>query len=287
MASPTSPPAAARPHAPSYPSSTGSGAVDRRLGRRSGPPNGRAVVGGLLVTVAVVATFAAITSARSGPTQTFVVARARLDVGHRIDVDDLRSVTGDLPDEVVDRSFASVDDLVGAVVLAPIGTDDLIAHSQVQLAGDPGDAFTPTHELSFAVDRANALDGRIQRGELLDVVAVFGSGADAYTKVVARRVRVLAADDSSDGRIGIDDTITVTVALDHETEVLATTHALATAKVTLVRATRADPDEPPVDTYRPPASDRTDAPRSGSGSGSTSGSGAATTSTVPTGGGTP
>jgi Flp pilus assembly protein CpaB len=242
------------------------------------------VVGGLLVMVAVVATFAAITSARTGPTQSFVVARTSIAVGHRIDVGDVRTITGDLPSEVAASSFASVDELVGAVALAPLSPDDLVTHSQVQLAADPGNAFTRNRELSFAVERARALDGNVQRGEELDIVAVFGSGTDSYTKVVARRVRVLAVGDRSDGRIGIDDSITITVALDHETEVLATTHALATAEVTLVRATRADPDEPPVDTYRPPAADGTDAGRSGAPAASSPST--ATTTTTGTGTGT-
>lgn len=226
--------------------------------------------------VAVVATFAAITSARTGPTQSFVVARSSIDVGHRIEVDDLRTITGDLPGEVADTSFASTDQLVGAVALAPLTPDDLVTHSQVQLATDPGNAFTKSHELSFAVERSHALDGNVQRGEELDIVAVFGSGNDSYTKVVARRVRVLGVGDRTDQRIGIDDSITITVAMEHETEVLATTHALATAKVTLVRATRADPNEPQIDTYRPSAADGTDASRSTSGGSSGSSSGSST-----------
>jgi Flp pilus assembly protein CpaB len=279
MVSPLSPPAAARPLAsPNAPPP----APDRRLGRRAGPPNGRAVVGGLLVMVAVVATFAAITSARSGPTQTFVVARTSIDVGHRIEVEDLRTITGDLPGEVAETSFGTVDELVGAVALAPLTPDDLITRSEVQLAADPGNAFTRSHELSFALDRAHALDGKVQRGEELDIVAVFGSGEDSYTKVVARRVRVLAVGDRSEGSVGIEDTVTITVALDQETEVLATTHALATAKVTLVRATRADPGEPQVDTYRPPAADRTDAGGSGSRESPSTAAGSSTTTTTTT-----
>ena len=63
MAYPASPPVAARPDFPRPPSGEAPAAPDRRLGRRSGPPNGRAVVGGLLVMVAVVATFASLVAA--------------------------------------------------------------------------------------------------------------------------------------------------------------------------------------------------------------------------------
>ena len=217
----------------------------RPLGPRAVLPGGRAILGGLLVTLAAVGTFAAYATATSGPTHHFVVAKDAVHAGQRLTAEDLRTVSVDLPDDLAAQAFASPSELEGAIALTALDGDDLVHRSAVQrpARGEAPDLFL--HEFSFAVEREHALNGDLKRGERIDLVATYGTGAEAYTTFVARRVQVIDADAGSKSTLGSAGRITITIALDDEAQVLEATHALEIAKVTVVRSTRADPDAPP------------------------------------------
>lgn len=224
----------------------------RPLGRRPALPGGRAVVGGLLVTLAALGTFVAYTSASTGPTATVVVAEQAFAAGETIGPDDLRSVPADLPGAVQDTFFASSADLDGAVVLAPVDRDQPIPRSAVSVG--PRDEVR-TRDLSFSIERDRALNGRIAPGERIDLVATYGSGDDATTEVVARGVRVVDLDTPAGAGAGASAKVTITVALDDEAGVLRATNALEVAKVTLIRSTGIDPAADPAEPFS--AQDRT------------------------------
>jgi hypothetical protein len=114
-----------------------------------------------------------------------------------------------------------------------------------------------------------ALDGQIKRGELIDLVATYGTGTDAYATVVTSGARVLDVDDGHDlADVGGTGAVTITIAVSSDEQVLAADHALAVAKVSVVRTTRAGdapdvatgddapgtgPTGAPARTYRPTA----------------------------------
>lgn len=227
----------------------------RGLGRRASLPGGRAIVGGLLVTVAAVATFAAFTAANAGPSHHLLVVTTPIRPGQVLRASDVRLVAADVPDEVRDQSFDAMSDLDGAVALAPMQPDEVITRSAVRQAGRASDGAS-LREFSFALERERVLDGRLQRGELVDLVATYGSGTDAYTTVVAHQVRVLDASASGTGTVGSNGKITLTIGLESDHHVLVATHALEIAKVNVVRA--APPDEPRGDPgpSTPPGPDR-------------------------------
>lgn len=202
-------------------------------------------MGGLLVTLAALGTFVAYTSASSGPTSTVVVAHRSLVAGEIIRADDLRAEPADLPGAVRDTLFTTPADLEGAVALAPIDGDQAIPRSAVRVGGAD---TTPTRELSFALERDRALNGRIRPGERVDLVATYGTGDDATTEVVARSVRVIDLGAPSGGGATTSAKVTITVALEDEATVLRAANALEVAEVTLIRTTgiaagddRADP----------------------------------------------
>ncbi len=225
------------------------------------------MVGGLLVTLAAVGTFAAYAASNSGPAHAAVVPVGPLRAGQRLRAEDLRIVAVDLPPEQLEHTFASPAELEGAVTLVPVEGDELVNRSAVLTApsGLGPDAPASGHELSFALERERALDGRIKRGEQIDLVATYGTGSEAYTTVVARRVRVLETDLGS-GSVGSSGRVTITVMLGSEAQVLEATHALEVAKVTVVRATGADPagDDPQGTRYRPAAASSSGAASGGS-----------------------
>lgn len=210
-------------------------ATHRPLGRRRHLPGGRAVVGGLLVTLAAVGTFAAYSSASSGPTSWVVVTNRSVAVGEHLAASDLRAVPADLPTDVQATLFASVAELGDAVALAPLDADQAITRNDISLAPRPDGART--HDLSFALERDRALNGRIQPGELVDLVATFGSGTDATTDVVVRRVRVADLDLPAGSAAGSAAKVTITLAFTSEDDVLLAANALEVAKVTLSRST--------------------------------------------------
>jgi len=253
-----------------HPAERGGSDRIRPLGRRPALPGGRAVVGGLLVTLAALGTFIAYTSASTGPTATVVVAERAFAAGETIGSNDLRSVPADLPGAVQDTFFASSADLEGAVALAPVHPDQPIPRSAVSLG--PGDEAR-TRDLSFSIERDRALSGRIAPGERIDLVATYGSGDDATTEVVARGVRVVDLDTPTGSGAGPSAKVTITVALDDEAGVLRVANALEVAKVTLIRTTGIEPAADPTEPFS--AGDRVAIrdPDAGTGTGTGTGTG--------------
>ncbi len=205
----------------------------RSGGARRGLPTGRALVGGLLVTVAAVVVFAAYAGAQDGPSATVVLARHQVDPGQRLTADDLELRAVDLPADVAGRAFTAVEDLVGAVTLAPLSGGELVQASAVRRAS----ATTTGPEFSFPVDRDRALDGDIRAGETVELLATFGSGEDAYTTVLARDARVLGVQEARSGGLGASGRLVLTVGLASNDQVLDVAHASQVGVITVVRST--------------------------------------------------
>lgn len=218
------------------PSASRAARPPRILGPRAALPGGRAIVGGLLVSAAAVGTFAVYASSTTGPTHHYVVARAAVRTGQPLRADDLRTVAVDLPDELAAQAFTSPADLDGAVALTAVGADEIVQRSAVRTPSAVGAPASTRPELSFALEREHALNGDLQRGERIDLVGTYGSGAEAYTTFVARGVQVLDVDRGAQSTLGAAGRVTITVALADEAGVLEATHALEIAKVTVIRS---------------------------------------------------
>jgi Flp pilus assembly protein CpaB len=235
------------PLGPGDPSDDGARAPPSVLRRRRPLPSGRALTGALLLAVAVVAIVAAYADATAGPTDSYVVAGRDLDAGARLRRDDLSLVAADLPAGVRRQAFTDPADLVGARLLGPLAAGEL-----VQAAGlvADGGGEGRRHELSFPVERAHALDGRLARGEQVDVLATYGTGIEARTVVVVRGGLVVGVGHDRDG-LGDDGTVVLTLALDRPDDVVALTHAVQAGRLTVVRSTGgAAPSG--SDSYQPP-----------------------------------
>lgn len=206
----------------------------RRIERRVPLPGGRAVVGGLLVTLAAVGVFTAWTAAGDDATRPVVVAAADLRPGDVIEPGDVEVRVLDLPAGLA-GVYADPAPLVGGVALGPMAEGELVQRSAVSEAG--GSGARPAAEMSFAIDVDRAVDGGLQVGERVDVLATFGTGADATTEVVVRGAVVLGGT-RDEGGIGARR-LTLTLALDDEGDVVDLTHAVRAGEVTIVRTTGA------------------------------------------------
>jgi SAF domain len=203
-----------------------------RIRPRRPLPSGRAVVGGLLVALGMLIAFAVANGGRSGPTGRAVVATHAVRLGSHLSARDLTVEAVSLPSPVADQTFSSTDELVGAVALVPLAAGDVVEPSAVALGGTAKD----TAELSFPVDRNRALDGVLQVGERLDVLATYGTGETARTVVVARSVELVDVDDDSHGGLESTGKVVVTIELPHHGAMLPVVHATEVAAVTLVRS---------------------------------------------------
>lgn len=203
----------------------------RRLRRRRALPGGRAVVGGFLVAASAVGIFAAYIGATAQDRRNYLVASHDLVAGDRITRDDLRRLRADLPPDLQPRVFGDAASLVGAVVLGPIGQGELVQRSDVLPAGE---GQRREREMSFPIESARAVDGQLRPGELIDVLATYGTGAEAYTVVVVRAARIADRSEPEGGLAGGRDQV-VTLSLPSAADTLAVAHAVNAASLTLVR----------------------------------------------------
>ena len=94
------------------------------ISRHRGLPGGRAVLGGVLMALAVVGVFLAYEQAGRAPRDAIVVAARAIRLGEVLEATDLRTVDGELPGGTA--GFDDVDALVGRVALGPIGEGEIV-----------------------------------------------------------------------------------------------------------------------------------------------------------------
>lgn len=223
----------------------------RTVRRQTSLPGGRAVVGGFLVALSALGIFSAYSRAAAGPTTSFVVATRDVAIGSRLTPDDLAVVAMELPDALANGSaFRTEATLVGATTIGPVRKGDLVQASDVVTKRSGPEEL----EVSFALESSRAVAGSLRPGELVDVLATFGAGGDAYTVTVVRHARVLDARPAG-GPLAGGDTDVIRLALTSDADALAVTHAVNVGDVTLVRATGTETGGTPGQTYRAPAAD--------------------------------
>src|SRR5690606_35631452 len=153
----------------------------------------RAVVGGLLVTVALLGVTQAYAHADRPPATGYAVAARTLPPGTVLDPGAVELVAIDLPPALADRAFRSADVLDGAVTLGPLAAGELVQLSQV-LPADVAPAAGV--DLSFPVAPERALGGRVQAGERLDLVATYPSEESQVVAADALLLDAVRSDDS-------------------------------------------------------------------------------------------
>lgn len=201
----------------------------RVVARAPGVPGARAIVGGLLVTVAAVGTFWSWRAATGAPDRAYAVAARALQPGERLDGDAVRFEAVDLPPGVAGAAFTSPAQLEGRVLVAPVNEGELVQEGSVsdQVGGDPA------AEVSITLARDLAVDGRLRPGDTVDVYAT-----EDETAVAAEGLRVVAVTDAG-GSFADGSELTVTLALPDPTGGVPIVQAAREGQVTLVRTTHA------------------------------------------------
>ncbi|HZQ84893.1 MAG TPA: SAF domain-containing protein [Acidimicrobiales bacterium] len=166
------------------------GGQPARLVRRRRPlPGGRAITGGFLVALAAVGVFAAASHTRADRREPYVVARHDLRVGSRIGPSDVGVERMQLSTGLATRrAFHRTAQVVGAVVVGPVGSGELIQAASLASHAGPRES----RQVSLPIDAARAVGGRLVAGDIVDVAATLGAGGSAETTWIVRR-HVLAA----------------------------------------------------------------------------------------------
>lgn len=213
----------------------------QRIERRKGLPTGRAVVGGLLVTLAALGVFWAYLQANDDPSESYVVVTDDLRPGERLTASDLRLEPIDLPDAVASNAFRSTAALVGGVVIAPLADGQLLQSGDLVAPSDGEEPEGPAwREVSFLVPDDHAVGGRVRSGESVDLIATYEGGGESDTVVVFRSALVVRTAEPDGGLLGRGEALIYTVALEDPLDVLATVNAVDAARsITLVRSTSA------------------------------------------------
>lgn len=198
-----------------------------RSGR--GLPTGRALVGALLVAVAVLGTFALGNDGHDS-TVAYVVARTSIDAGQVIAAEDLTTRRLHLDPDVADGAFVDSGAIVGSVALAALEPGDLVQRSVV---GPSGPGESGRFELTLTVP-TGATPPSLRRGERVTILATLGSGADATTRAVLEAIEVVDLRSVDD--LGGGDMV-LTVALDDPALLVAGAHAAQVGEITVIRMT--------------------------------------------------
>jgi Flp pilus assembly protein CpaB len=183
----------------------------------------------------VLLTLSAVRSADH--TQPVLEAAHDLAPGAVVTADDVRVARVHVDGAALRTLFSGTDvgEVRGEVVTNPMAGGELIARTNVRAAA----AGAAARVMSFPLPRARAVDGKLQSGDHVDVVAVEHDAARAG--YVIADAAVVAVDNGASGPLGANsDDVTVSLVVDADT---ATRLALAldAGTVTLVRATGAAP----------------------------------------------
>ncbi len=222
------------------PTDTGRGRA-RVITPRRGLPNGRAIVGALLVTLATIGSFAVATSGGDGPRTEYLVVSSPIAAGEAVSLGAVTAEPMELSPTLIASALTTTAGLEGATALRDLHAgellraDDLIAAHSID-----GEVITDIHEITFSVPLDRTPPG-VRRG---DRVTILGTSADVTT-VAVEDALVLSIDTQPD-QIGSSGNGTLTLAIDDAETVMGIAHVTQTTDITVVRSTRALADTYPA-----------------------------------------
>jgi pilus assembly protein CpaB len=161
-----------------------------------------AVVVALFLSSYVYRQFKLATSFRPAPTQHIVVAAVPLQLGTRIDGNNLRLISWPM-DEPVTGMFTRMEDCAGRALITPVAANELILEDKLAPkeagAGLPATIPEGMRALSVAVNEVVGVAGFVIPGTMVDVLVTgrlpgtSHGGDDNITRTILENVRVLAA----------------------------------------------------------------------------------------------
>ena len=206
----------------------------RRIMRPKRLPTGRAMLGAVLVTLAVLGIFVASGSGDQGPSTRYAVATGPIEPGATITAADVTFVALGLTEAVAGTVFTDAEALSGAVAIDAIESGELVHRGHVARAfpGVEGASL----EFSFPIARSRA-PRTLRVGDAIAILATYGSGDGARTEVIVADATVIAFEADAGGSAS-RSTAVLTVAIGDGSSQLAAAHAAQTADLTVIRTTK-------------------------------------------------
>ena len=218
--------------------SSRSNSRSRTIRQHRALPSSRAVVGALMITLAAVGAFALSRQGEGAPTTRYVVLTSAVAPGARLKASDVATRAMDLDAEVAAQTFGNIEQVVGAVALAPMNAGQLVQIADVAPPTKADGQVLVGHELTFPVER-DRVPQNLRRGERVAVLATYGTGSEARTTTTAQQAVVLSFETDGD-TIGTKRSARITVLLSDPSMIIETAHASQAADITIVRTTQAD-----------------------------------------------
>ncbi len=206
----------------------------RSIGRHRPLPSGRAVVGGLLIALAAVGGFVLSGQDAVDVRVGYMVAASDLPPGHVLEATDVRTELLDLPAELAAAATTAESqlDLIGAVVLGPVGSGELLQRQALTPPGVPGQASTAV-EFSFSIDESS-VPRSLRPGEHIAMLSTTGRDNAAVTEVIVADAVVTDVEMDDDG-FGATGDVTVTIAIGDSEDVLSAVNAAQATEITILR----------------------------------------------------
>ena len=198
-------------------------------------PNGRAMLGGVLVAVAAIALFAAANAGSSEPTTSYVVTSRNVNAGQVISTTDVSLIAMDLPEAVARHALGHPRLVIGTIALDRIPAGSVVHRTQTA-------AGSRTHGkplLSFSISADRAAAGDLSAGDRIDVLVTWDHTTDGDTEVVARNLPVIDVTKPGRDALGDDAKLTVSINVANGTDLVPLTRAIRAGQLTLVRTTGA------------------------------------------------
>lgn len=217
----------------------------RLISPRRGLPNGRALVGALLITIAAVGAYATATRGSDSPNDEYLVITSPVAAGQPVSLDHIAFEPMDIPANVARVALNSTDGLEGAISLRDLRPgeileiDDLLASPTID-----GVPLGAVHELSFPVPLDRTPRDLI-RGDRVTILSTLRVG-DIPTTLVALEDAIVVSFDSRTDQLGATGTGVLTLAIADADSVVSTAHFSQQGELTIVRSTRAIADDYPA-----------------------------------------
>lgn len=216
------------PDAPADRPDEGSRSVPSRRVRHRLPSN-RAVVGGILITVAAGGVLIAHREASVPPSTRYVVLTGDVAAGETIGADDLGTIALEIPGDLQVVAGDQVERLVGRTARVGLSELDLLRPDDLLDAGRFTDPATV--EIAIALSPARALAGSVAVGSVVDVLSTDPAGTGTSTVTSSALITGLDAPDSAG--IGSDGVVVVRLAVADSTAAEVVTDAAVRTDVTL------------------------------------------------------
>lgn len=207
----------------------------RSVPRQRHLPSGRAVIGGLLVTVAGLGVFAAHQAGTAAPETPYLIAVRTVPAGRAITADDLGLAPMRLVEQTARRAISEPDEVIGRIALVGLNDGDLISAGSIG-AGTLG-ASAPSRRVAIELDRAQALDSNVAVGDAVDVLMTPPPGnSDPTSKVIVRQALVENVSGADDTTVGSSGKVRLSVVVPDEAAAIRLVDAYSAGRIHLIAA---------------------------------------------------